>query len=71
MDIAVLNWFHEVFHGQTWLNYIMKYVTYIGEFGIGAIICAIVLLIFKKTRWSGVAVAIALVLDVLIVNVIL
>ena len=33
--------------------------------------CAIVLLIFKKTRWAGVAVAIALVLDVLIVNVIL
>ena len=49
----------------------MKYVTYIGEFGIGAILSAIVLLIFKKTRWAGVAVAIALILDVLIVNVIL
>ncbi|MDE6667679.1 MAG: phosphatase PAP2 family protein [Clostridia bacterium] len=71
MDIQVLQWFHEVFHDQTWLNYIMKYITYIGEFGAGAIVCAIVLLIFKKTRWAGVAVAIALVLDVLIVNVIL
>ena len=71
MDIEVLKWFHEVFHDQTWLNYIMKYITYIGEFGAGAIICAIVLLIFKKTRWAGVAVAIAIVLDVLIVNVIL
>ncbi|MDE7167662.1 MAG: phosphatase PAP2 family protein [Clostridia bacterium] len=71
MDIQVLQWFHEVFHEQTWLNYVMKYLTYIGEFGAGAIICAIVLLIFKKTRWAGVAVAIALVLDVLIVNVIL
>ena len=71
MDIQVLQWFHEVFHEQTWLNYVMKYLTYIGEFGAGAIICAIVLLIFKKTRWAGVAVAIAIVLDVLIVNVIL
>lgn len=71
MDIEILKWVHEVFHGQTWLNYIMKYLTYIGEFAAGAIICAIVLLIFKKTRWAGVAVAIALVLDVLIVNVIL
>ena len=71
MDIQVLQWFHEVFHDQMWLNYIMKYLTYIGEFGAGAIVCAIVLLIFKKTRWAGVAVAIALVLDVLIVNVIL
>ena len=71
MDIEVLKWFHEVFHDQTWLNYIMKYITYIGEFGAGAIICAIVLFIFKKTRWAGVAIAIAFVIDVLIVNVIL
>lgn len=71
MDIAILKWVDATFHSQTWLNYIMKYVTYIGEFGAGAIVCAIVLLIFKKTRWAGVAVAIALVLDLLIVNIIL
>ena len=71
MDIAILKWFHEVFHDQTWLNYIMKYVTYIGEFGAGAMVCAVALLIFRKTRWAGVAVAIAFALNVLIVNVIL
>lgn len=71
MDIAILKWFDATFHGQTWLNYIMKYITYIGEFGAAAIISAIVLLIFKKTRWAGVTVAVAFVLDVLIVNVIL
>lgn len=71
VDIRILNWVHEVFHDQTWLNYIMKYLTYIGEFGAGAILCAIGLLIFKKTRWAGVAVAIAFILDVLVVNVIL
>ena len=71
MDIAILKWFDATFHSQTWLNYIMKYLTYLGEFGAGAIICAVALLIFKKTRWAGVAVAIALVLDVLFVNVIL
>lgn len=71
MDIEILKWVHENAHGQVWLNYVMKYVTYIGEFGAGAIICAILLLIFKKTRWAGVAVAFALILDVLIVNVIL
>lgn len=71
MDIAILKWVHEVFHSQTWLNYIMKYVTYIGEFALGAIICGIVLLIFKKTRWAGVAVALAVILNILIVNVIL
>lgn len=71
MDIQILKWVHEVFHGQTWLNYIMKYVTYVGEFGAGAILCALMLLIFKKTRWAGVAVAISCVLDVLVVNVVL
>lgn len=71
MDIQILKWVHEVFHNQVWLNYIMKYVTYIGEFGAGAILSAILLFIFKKTRWAGVAVAIAFVLDVLVVNVIL
>lgn len=71
IDIAILKWFDGTFHSQTWLNYIMKYVTYIGEFGAAAIICAIVLLIFKRTRWAGVAVAAAFILDVLIVNVIL
>lgn len=71
MDIQILKWVHKVFHDQMWLNFIMKYVTYIGEFGAGAMVCAIVLLIFKKTRWAGVAVAIAFILDVLIVNVIL
>ena len=71
MDIAILKWFPATFHGQAWLNYIMKYLTYLGEFGAAAIICAAALLVFKKTRWSGVVVAAALILDVLIVNVIL
>lgn len=71
MDIQVLKWVHAVFHDQMWLNFIMKYVTYLGEFGAGAILAAAVLLIFKKTRWAGVAVAVSLILDVLVVNVIL
>lgn len=71
MEIQILKWVDATFHSQTWLNYIMKYVSLIGEYGAGAIICAIVLLIIKKTRWAGVAAACALVLDVLIVNVIL
>ena len=71
MDIQILQWVHEVFHDQIWLNYIMKYITYIGEFGAGAIICALVLLVFRKTRWAGIAVALALILDIFIVNVVL
>ena len=71
MEIEFLKWVDVTFHGQVWLNHLMKYITYIGEFGAGAIIFALVLLIFGKTRWTGVAVAIALLIDVLLVNVIL
>lgn len=48
MDIKILQWFDTVFHDQMWLNYIMKYVTYLGEFGAAAIISAVVLLSLKK-----------------------
>ena len=64
MEIEFLKWVDVTFHGQVWLNHLMKYITYIGEFGAGAIIFALVLLIFGKTRWTGVAVAIALLIDV-------
>lgn len=71
MDIEILKWFQEVFHEFDFLNYFMKYVTYIGEFGLGAVVAGVALLIFKKTRWVGVGVLIAFLLNVLIVNVIL
>lgn len=71
MEIEILKWFDATFHSQAWLNYIMAGITWLGEFGMAAIISAVVLLIFKKTRWAGVAVAAAFIIDVLIVNVIL
>lgn len=71
MDLEILKWFDATFHSQAWLNYIMVGITWLGEFGLIAIVTAAVLLIFKKTRWAGVAVAVSLIFDVLIVNVIL
>lgn len=71
MEISFLQWVDATFHSQTWLNYIMAGITWLGEFGAAGIVLAVVLLIFKKTRWAGVAVAAALVIDFLIVNVIL
>lgn len=71
MDLSILKWVHATFHSQTWLNFIMAGVTWLGEFGAAAIVLAVVLLISKKTRRAGIAVGIALVLDFLIVNIIL
>lgn len=71
MEIEFLKAVHATFHSQTWLNYLMTGFTWLGEFGAASILTAVVLLIFKKTRWAGVSVALAVALDVVIVNLIL
>ncbi len=71
MEIEILKWVHQTFHSQAFLNYFFKYITYFGEFGAAPIACALILLIFKKTRKTGLGAAIGLVINILIVNVIL
>lgn len=71
MEIEILKWVDATFHSQGWLNYIMKYITYIGEFGAVPIACALILLIFKKTRKGGFICAVALIFNFLIVNALL
>ncbi len=71
MELEFLKNIHRTFHSLTWLNYIMTGITWLGEFGAAAIITAVILLIFKKTRWAGVSVAFAFALDFVIVNLIL
>ncbi len=71
MELDLLNWVHESFHSQAWLNYAMKYISMLAKGGAISIVCCIVLLIFKRTRRVGFAVAFALAIDVLVVNIIL
>ena len=49
----------------------MTGITYIGEVGWAAIATCIMLLIFKKTRGTGIALAIALFMNILLVNIVL
>lgn len=71
MELQFLKDIHATFHSQTWLNYLMTAFTWLGEFGAAAIFTALVLIIFKKTRWAGVGVAFALILNIVLVNLIL
>ncbi|MGN0812397.1 MAG: phosphatase PAP2 family protein [Candidatus Coproplasma sp.] len=71
MEIEFLRWIDATFHSQGWLNYIMKYITYIGEFGAVPIACALILLIFKRTRKGGIFCAVALIFNFIIVNALL
>lgn len=71
MELEILNRVHEIFHGYAWLNYTMKYISALAAGGAISIALCVVLLIFKRTRRCGLALAVALIFDVLIVNVIL
>ena len=71
MELEILNWVHATFHDISWLNYLMKFVSALAAHGEISIVCCVVLLLFKKTRRGGLAMAVALVLDVVVVNLIL
>ena len=53
MDINILNWINENLHGSTFFNYLFKYITYLGEWGIMWLVLGIVLLCIPKTRKEG------------------
>ena len=71
MELEILNRVHEVFHDITWLNYAMKYISMLAAHGEISIVCCAILLIFKRTRRCGLAMAVALVVDFVVVNLIL
>ena len=71
MDLDILIWINNNLHGSSFFNQVIKYITYLGEWGMIWIITALVLLIFKKTRKCGIYVAIILIFTLLINNLLL
>lgn len=65
MDMAILEWIRQNIVCD-WLTPVMKCITYFAELGIGWILLAAVLLIFKKTRRMGLTMGVALLLGVLL-----
>lgn len=53
MDLEILRWINENLHGSNFVNYLVKFITYLGDGGIIWILTTIVLLCFKKTRRGG------------------
>ena len=69
MEIQILNWLQSL-HTPI-LDKIMQLITHLGDMGIIWIILTIVMLLIPKTRKSGVIMAVALIVDVILCNVIL
>ena len=69
MEIQILNWLQSL-HTPI-LDKIMQLITHLGDAGIIWIILTIVMILIPKTRKSGVIMAAALIVDVILCNVIL
>lgn len=71
MDLGILQWINGNLHSVPFLNHLIKYITYLGEYGAIWILAAILFVVFKKTRKMGIVLAIALAVDYIIINLIL
>ncbi len=70
IDFAILNWIHLHLLNPI-CTFALRGVTYFGEFGIGWIVIAAVLLCFRRTRRTGITMGIALLLGFLFGEVLL
>ncbi len=70
MELGFLQWINNNLHGSNFINYVFKFITYLGEVGWACILLGIVLLFFKKTRKSGVLVLISLAIGIIVTNLI-
>lgn len=68
-ELSVLHWFESI-HNPI-LNPVMKAITMLGDAGVFWIALSVILLFFKKTRKTAIAMAISLVLSVIFTNLII
>ncbi len=59
MDINIINWIHSNLHGSDFINQLVKWITFLGDYGIVWITLAFILILFKKTRKAGIMVLIS------------
>jgi len=69
-DLPILDWIQATLQSEL-MDTVMPIITLLGDAGIFWIICAVILLIFPKTRRIGLGMGIAMALGLLICNVIM
>lgn len=68
MDNIVINFMMQHMHGSKFVNYLMKFITYLGEYGLIWVAILIVLICIPKTRKIGIIATICLFVELLICN---
>ena len=67
IDSVILNWFQSI--QNDFLTVLFKVITFLGEGGLIWIILGLCLAAYKKTRWIGISVLLALLFSLLVGNV--
>lgn len=70
VDLGILNFIQSHLRTDA-LDFIMPFITKLGDGGVLWISLSLILILFRKTRQTGVAMAVSLVLEVLCCNIIL
>lgn len=70
IDFQILDWVHENLTCP-FLDFLMPIITLFGEYGLFFIVVALVMLIFKRTRKTGLMVGVSLLIGLLICNIVL
>ena len=68
-DFAILDWIQEHLRCG-FLDFIMVPITHLGKSGIFFIVCAVLMLFFKKWRKTGWSIGVALLLGLIVCNII-
>lgn len=68
MDNAVINFMMQHMHGSKFVNYLMKFITYLGEYGLIWVVLLIVLICIPKTRKIGIIATICLLVELVLCN---
>ena len=69
-DLPILNWIQQYMQSD-FLDFIMPYITVLGDAGIFWIACSVILMLVPKQRKAGFSMAIALIFGVIVCNMIL
>ena len=71
MDSTIFRSTNDMLNGNPWLFKVARFISYFGDHGYFFIALVIVLLIFRKTRKTGIVLALGMIIGALLNNVIL
>ena len=69
-DLPILNWIQQNMQ-STFLDFIMPFITILGDAGIFWIACSVILMFIPKYRKAGFSMGLALIFGVVVCNMIL